>query len=303
MSSKKPKPKRQIKRLTLFEKKKRLITTPIDDHLLSIREMKGTDKFEIMNILNETKRDYYIGVYKVVFRSWFTYAIITSLLGLSLSLVQSSMPSICLPPFLVTIFLIWKVNRYKRINRTYSSVDLEMINMNEQLSYRFKTADQRRGSQGVYLVFYKKGESFEEIYNDISDLESSESESEKSKGKVDSDKNKILVGYIVYAKQRDEFETVCIKEICIHKDYRQRGIGKNFIRRMCNNVFRTYGFTRVTFTASNYHTILTTILKKLTEDKLLKNVQTWTAWTILPGVSDERTIFSFKISDLNSKTE
>ncbi len=196
-SSKKAKPKRpKFKRLVLFEKKKKLITTPIDDSLLSIREMRGTDKFDVMTMLNQAKRDYYIGVYKIVFRSWFTYAIITTLLGLSLSTLQSSMPTICLPPFLVTIFLIWKVNRYKRINRTYSSVDLEMMNMNEQPTFRYKSSEQRRSNQGVYLIFYKRGESFEEIYNDLSDLSTSESEDESAKGKaaaVDDEKNKILV--------------------------------------------------------------------------------------------------------------
>jgi len=199
-SSKKTKPKRpKIQRLILFEKKKKLITTPIDDSLLSIREMKGTDKFNVMTILNQAKRDYYIGVYKIVFRSWFTYAIITTLLALSLSTLQSSMPTICLPPFLVTIFLIWKVKRYKRINRTYSSVDLELINMNEQSTFKYKSTEQRRSNQGVYLIFYKKGETFEEIYNDLSDLSTSESEDENAQKKassIDDDKNKILVGQL-----------------------------------------------------------------------------------------------------------
>ncbi len=104
---------------------------------------------------------------------------------------------------------------------------------------------------------------------------------------------------MVYAKERDALETVCIKEICIHKDYRQRGVAKSFLRRMCNNVFRTYGYSRVCFTASNFHGVLVTVLKKKTESKLVKNIQSWTAWSILPGVSDERTVYSFNISDLN----
>ena len=95
--------------------------------------------FFFKGIINETKRDYYVTTYKFVFRSWFTYAIIACLLALSMSLIQSSLPSVCLPPFVVTIFLIWKMNRYKRVSRTYSSVDLEMINMNDTPNFKYKT--------------------------------------------------------------------------------------------------------------------------------------------------------------------
>ncbi len=104
---------------------------------------------------------------------------------------------------------------------------------------------------------------------------------------------------MVYAKERDALETVCIKEICIHKDYRQRGVAKIFLRRMCNNVFRTYGYSRVCFTASNFHATLDKILKKKTDSKLIKNIQSWKAWGILPGINDQRTVYTLDISDLN----
>ena len=72
--------------------------------------------------------------------------------------------------------------------------------MNETDNFRFKNSDQRRAAQGVYLMFYKKGESMEDYDFLDSDLDLSTSESEDetkvpSKGlkKEDDEKNKILV--------------------------------------------------------------------------------------------------------------
>ena len=194
--SKRPK----ITKLKIFEKKKPRITTPIKSAVLSIREMKSSDKHNVSLLINEAKHEYYVHVYRHIFRSWFSYGLITLLLGVSLTLVQSSMPSVCLPPFLITLFLIWKVKRYKRANRTYTSTDLELMNMNETDNFRFKNSDQRRAAQGVYLMFYKKGESMEDYDFLDSDLDLSTSESEdetkvprKGLKKEDDEKNKILV--------------------------------------------------------------------------------------------------------------
>ena len=206
----------KIQRLKLFEKKRRVITTPIDDLLLSIREMKGTDKYDVANIIHETKREYYIQVYKLVFRSWFTYGLIAALLAISLSMIKSSMPSICLPPFLMTIFLIWKVKRYKSANRTYSSVDLELLNMNETPNFKYRSSEQRRANQGVYLIFYKKGESLEDydfLDSDL-DLSTSESENENDKKKAaeDEDKNKVLVSiFFGIVKFNNKYQSLYMK--------------------------------------------------------------------------------------------
>lgn len=105
---------------------------------------------------------------------------------------------------------------------------------------------------------------------------------------------------MAYAKQRDELETVSIKEICIHKDYRQRKICSKFIRRMYNSVFRTYGFRRVTFIASNFHQELTIAIKK--KSSIIRNIQSWTAWTLVPGVIDERTVYAFNMTKLNKES-
>lgn len=262
-STRKPKFAR-LEPFRIFDfRKRKTNTTPIDDSSLSIREMKSADKPSLLNIINETKRDYYTYVYRSVFRSWFTYVSIACLLGLSLSYFQNSTISVCCPPFLITMLLLWKVNRYKRVNRTYNVYDLENINHNETGAFKYKSTELRRANQGVYLVFYKKEKTLEnlELDSDL-DITSSDSESENKKTPKNDDKNKILVGYLVYQKQRDEFETVCIKEFCIHKDYRQRCIGKNFLRRMCLNVFRTFNYRRVTYTASSFHSDLMKISKK-----------------------------------------
>jgi hypothetical protein len=104
---------------------------------------------------------------------------------------------------------------------------------------------------------------------------------------------------LVYGKERDVFDTVQIKEIVITSDYRHRKVASNFIQRMCNNVFRTYGYTRVSFTISNFHFDVNKILAK--KEKLVKKIQSWPAWSLLPGVTDERTIYTFLIKDLNEK--
>ena len=45
--------------------KKPVITTPIDDSMLVVREMKTSDKLALHRIVSDFRRDYYIAVYKV----------------------------------------------------------------------------------------------------------------------------------------------------------------------------------------------------------------------------------------------
>lgn len=51
--------------------KKTPITTPIDDPMLIVREMKGSDKLALHRIISEFRRDFYIAVYKVIFSRLF----------------------------------------------------------------------------------------------------------------------------------------------------------------------------------------------------------------------------------------
>ena len=90
-SNSKPKPSRKPKYnpLKRFDRKtnKKLNTEPIDDSMLSIREMKSSDKPSLANIINNSKRDYYVNIYRFTFRSWFTYLTVACLLAVSLSLI------------------------------------------------------------------------------------------------------------------------------------------------------------------------------------------------------------------------
>jgi hypothetical protein len=172
---------------------------------------------------------------------------------------------------------------------------LEFLNQNETTSFKYKSSEARRANQGVYLIFLKEEKTIDDYDLDEldTDMDSNSSDDELKK----QDDMKTLVGYIAYAKQRDELETVCIKEICIHKDYKRRNICKHFVRRMCLNVFRDFGYKRVTFTASSFNNELTKICKN--KPALIKRISSWTAWTLIPGIKDERTIYAFEIEKYN----
>ena len=181
------------------------------------------------------------------------------------------------------------------MNRTFNSGELEMLMQNEAPSFKYKSSAVRRINQGVYLAFLKQEKSIDDYDLDELDTDMDTSSDEEAKSQSD-DKNKTLVGYLVYTKQRDELDTVCLKEICIHKDFRQRSIAKNFVRRVCQNVFRDYGYKRVVYTASSFHTELTTISKA--KPNLVKKICSWITWTLVPGVHDERTVYAFEIDKL-----
>ncbi len=287
---------------------KKPLTTPIDDSKLSLREMKSSDKYDVFPILNTFRRDYYITVYKCCFRSWFSYGITGLLLGLSLLSIQSSIYSVCLPPICVTLYVMWKVRLYKTMNRLFTITDLEQINQNESSMAKYKTADSRRVNQGVFLAFLKEKKTFndldslEDILNcDLDEIDSDDLDDDKDGTKLENKinelkKNKKLVGYLIYNKQKDENETVCIKELCIDKDYRKRKIATHFVRRICNNVFKTYGYKRVCFTLSSFHSDAMKICNK--KSNLFTKNYLWQACKLVPFVYDERTSFSFDISKI-----
>jgi len=84
---------------------------PIDDAKLHMREMKRNngDKYALFRLIGEARRDYYINVYKSAFRSWFTYSITAALLALSVTFLSATAYGICLPPLVVTVFLLYQV--------------------------------------------------------------------------------------------------------------------------------------------------------------------------------------------------
>jgi hypothetical protein len=139
-------------------KSKKLIKTPIDESMLSIREMEEKDKVNVQQLVSQFRQDYYINVYKSVFHSWFTYLITGLLLGISLTLMPySTLTGIALPPVMISVYLIWKINAYKRANYMFKVNDMQKFNQKTSDSFNFKTIDERRRNQGVYLAFLKQG--------------------------------------------------------------------------------------------------------------------------------------------------
>ncbi|CAF0767004.1 unnamed protein product [Brachionus calyciflorus] len=270
-------------------------TTPINESQLIIRDMKSDDKYDLIKIVSDFRREYYISVYRKVFRSWFTYAVTGLLLAISLSLVSSKMFGLCLPPLIVTVYLIWNVNRYKRANQNFNINEMELLNQTETIYYKFKSLEQRRINQGVLVAFLKEEKSIDDIDLDdidISDFNTDDSDIEEKLA----DKNKKLVAYLIYGKQKDELETVCIREICVQKDYRRRKIASLFVKKACLNLFKTYGYRRITFQVSNFNTEADKVCSKYMG--LINKIYSWSAYTFVPGVCDERTIFAFSINDL-----
>jgi ribosomal protein S18 acetylase RimI-like enzyme len=308
------------------------ITKYIPDTQLIIREMKSSDKYAMFRLIADFRRDYYIGVFKSTFRSWFTYGITGILLAFSLSFLSSSSLSVFLPPLIVAFFLLYKVTKYKRLNRLMNVNDMEML-MNE--------SDQRRLNQGVYLVFYANKNRDGELL-DLEDIDlDTESSSELNESPTDESSTELsenasaslkelkknkpksfsksklsakqkpplrrqahqqpsheLIGYAVYMKQRDELETVGIKELCIKSDYRDRHVATNLLRYMCKNVFKSMRYTRVTFQVSNFHKTAIEICKKKCASGTLKSLYSWCAYSFVPSVYDERTVFSFDMASL-----
>ena len=297
----------------------------IDSSRLSIREMRHGDKYELFRIVNEYRRDFYINVYKVVFRSWFTYACTGLLLAASLATISSKSVGFFMPPVLVAIGLLWQISVYKRANRHLTVNEMEMMNLTTS-GDKFKTSDARRAHQGVLLVFLKQSKLYDDL--DLSEFDLLDSGSDSSSDDSDSSVEKQqqqqqqqqqqkkkkedklprakLIGYMVYGKQSDELETVCIKELCIDKDYRQRRVASQFIRRVCINVFRSYGYRRVCFQVSNLNEDTRFVLKNKSAAcksslELLKRVYSWIAFDFVPGVCDERTVYTIDLAKLDNE--
>lgn len=95
-----------------------------------------------------------------------------------------------------------------------------MVMLNEKDSsvpgkWNFKTHDERRAHRGVYVAFLKQG--LDEL--DIDDLDSDYESDDQDEPEPDNDDDmnvlfkKQLVAYLVYQKQEDELESVCIREV------------------------------------------------------------------------------------------
>jgi hypothetical protein len=84
-------------------------TKPIRYDKLHVHELKREANIDLQRLISEMRREFYINIYKTIFRSWFTYAITGCLLAVCHGFFRNGF-SFCFPPIVVTIFLLWKVS-------------------------------------------------------------------------------------------------------------------------------------------------------------------------------------------------
>jgi hypothetical protein len=185
----------------------------VDVSNLKIQEYSMYDKYKLQKLLKEYRREYLVAVYKTCFRSWFTYITIGVLMSISLIFINHSAVAVFLPPLLVTCLLMYRVNKYKRIFRTFSIYDIENMCLATESSIRKKT-------KGVYLCFTE---------------------------------DDILIGYCVYLKDTNHLETVTIKEMFILKEYRKQCVAKTFMESLCKKHFINFGYKNLNFILSCFH--------------------------------------------------
>jgi len=258
---------------------------------IRIRELLPNDKYDLFKIVGENRSEYYTSIYKSVFKCLFTYSVTGLMLCASVSLLGSNSLGICLPPLLVTIFLLYKVNNYKKQKRFLSVYDMEVLNQNISLYFSYKTTEARRKNQGVILAFYKQKSPLLQLETIDIDFNTDSSTDE------DLDvHDRTLVGYLIYNKQSSEINTVSIKEIYVHKDYRKRRIATFFLKRVVQEIFKPNGYKRITFQVSNLNKEAFEICNRKSE--FVTKISSWIAYEFVYGVSDERTLFEINISDL-----
>ena len=233
------------------------VSEMINFNELQIREYRINDKINLFRILNEFRREFYVNVYKICFKSWFTYTFTGLLMAITYALFNNSAATIFSPPLIITVYLLYKINQYRtRYNRQLNIHDIENLTL-------CSSSVKRRHTQGVYVCLYK---------NDI-------------------------IAYCVYMKQNDELETVCIKEICVKKEFRRRKIATYFIDYLCKNIFKPFLYRRVTFTVSDlFHNEVNNCCVKKCE--YIKKLYSWRLFYFVPGVSDIRSVFAISFEDI-----
>ena len=141
----------------------KLSTKPITAAKMFVHELKREHNYDLQRIIGDTRREFYINVYKSVFRCWFTYAVTGLLLAVCHTFVRSAF-SFCFPPLVVTIFLLWKVSLYKRRHFNFSVNDMEMFNQTQSAYFTYKTEEARRQNQGRFSSFFERGRQFSETF-------------------------------------------------------------------------------------------------------------------------------------------
>ena len=241
----------------VFDKSLKKVPLMINFNEFVIREYKNDDKMSLFRILNEYRREFYVNVYKKCFKSYFTYAFTGLLMAIIYSIFSNSTLTIFLPPLIITVYLLYKVSRYRSgYNRQFNIYDIENLVL---CSSNLK----RRQNQGVFVLEFE-----EEI-----------------------------IGYCIYMRQKDELETVCLKEICIKKEFRKRKIATYFIDYLCKNIFKPYSYRRVTFTVSDlFHAEANSVCAK--KNEYIKKIYSWRLFNFVPGVADIRSVYGISFDDI-----
>lgn len=284
----------------------------IDESKLSVREMRSpSDRQALNQIARDYHRDFYINIYKRAFRSWFTYSLTGLLLALSVYFLHSSLIGLCVPPVLMTLYLLWRVNKYKKSTWCLSAHEMELINQTESHLFKFKSTEARRRNQGVLVAVLREPTRKEQIKKkllgdndnddideqfDLMDLDEIDDLSSSTSGDEDSKSEQRVIAYLIYKKQKGEADTVSIKDMSVHVDYRRRGVAKNFIRLASLQVFKQYGYSRVVADVSNFHPEARAACMK--KAGYVHQVFDWTAFRFVPGVADHRLVFSFNIDQV-----
>lgn len=220
--------------------------------------------------------------------------------------MRSNVYAVCAPPILVTMLLMWRVNAYKRVNHTYTVSDMELLSESETAFYRFKSSDSRRMNQGVLVALMSdetEQTSPEEPFRDVDLAALNESDIDELDESELEDVlcgacEQTLVAYMIYGKQKDEHETVAIRELCVHGDYRRRRVAKCFLKKASRLLRDLGGYRRFAFQASSFDTDLTRICEA--KSSVITKIYTWVAYQFLPGVFDYRTVYSIDFNQLKN---
>jgi hypothetical protein len=222
-----------------------------------IREYKIDDKMSLFRILNEYRREFYVNVYKKCFKSYFTYGFTGLLMGIIYSIFNNSTLTLFLPPLIITVYLLYRVSQYRGGYNRHFN-----IHDIENLALCSSNI-RRRQNQGVQVLEYQDE----------------------------------IIGYCIYMRQKDELETVCLKEICIKNEFRKRKIATYFVDYLCKNIFKNFAYKRVTFTVSDlFHYEANYVCNK--KNEYIKKIYSWKLFLFVPGVVDIRSVYGINFNDI-----
>jgi len=239
----------------LFKRKGEKKAESIDTSKILIREYTIHDKHCLFKVLQRAKEEYFERVYKACFKSIFTYATIGLLMSLSLFVLQNSIATLILPPLILTLFLLYRINKYKSSLPNFNIFAIENLVLSS-------STIQRRKNQGAYICFYE-------------------------------DK---LIAYCVYMKQRDELETVNLREFFVVPEYRRMRAATYILEYLCKCVFLKHGYKRLIFQLSNFNHEARSYCDKNVDTAT--KLYSWSAFRFAPAIKDTRTLYSIDFNKI-----